>query len=103
MNHLNLQGFHISHLIIPCCGIADHIQHLICLWSTFYHENDVLIMQISFSDVIKSGRLCSTEFSKSIDKTDHNVLTAGNVLLKYSVLTVITLQIFLCAIKSRLF
>jgi hypothetical protein len=75
-------------VIIPCSRIADHIQHLICLRSPFNHENDVLIMQISFSDVIKWGRLCSTgtEFRKCIDKTDHNYLTAGNVFMKYGVL-----------------
>jgi hypothetical protein len=52
-------------------------------------------MQISFSDVIKWGKLCSTEFSKCIDKTDHNFLTAGNFFMKYTVLivTVIALQI----------
>jgi hypothetical protein len=60
-----LQGLHISHLIIPCSRIADHIQHVL-----IYHENYVLIMQIFFSDVIKWGRPCSTELSKCIDKTE---------------------------------
>jgi hypothetical protein len=36
-------------------------------------------MHISFSDVIKWGRPCGTEFSKCIDKIDHNFLN------KYSV------------------
>jgi hypothetical protein len=48
-----LQRLHISHLKIPYSRTADRIQHLICLRSPFYHENDVLIMQISFFDVIK--------------------------------------------------
>jgi hypothetical protein len=42
-----LQGLHISHLIIPCSRIADHIQHLICLRIPFYHETGILIMQIT--------------------------------------------------------
>jgi hypothetical protein len=58
----------ISHFIIPCSRIAVRIQHLIYLWIPFYHETDDLVMQISFSDVIKWGRLSSNEFGKCIDK-----------------------------------
>jgi hypothetical protein len=39
-------------------------------------------MQIYFSDVIKLGRLYSTEYRKCIDKTDDNFLTAGNFFMK---------------------
>jgi hypothetical protein len=81
---LNYKGCTVL-IWFPCSSrIADRIQHVICLRSPFYHENDVLIMQISFSDVIKWGRLCS--ISKCIDKTDYTFLIAGNIFLKYSVL-----------------
>jgi hypothetical protein len=61
----------LSHLIIPCSRIADHIQHLVCLRSPFYHENDVLIMQISFSGVAPNEADFAV-LSKCIDKTHHN-------------------------------
>jgi hypothetical protein len=70
-----------SKTVLCCALLARQVR------ATFASDScDVLIMQISFCDVIKWGRLCSTEFSNCIDKTDHNFVTAGNLFMKYSVL-----------------